>query len=152
MAGSYLLLCLLCCLCCLYPIHASLYSLRGIIRAPSVIPSKDVELHKYCAVLAATEPYKEVCVQQIRNFISPLKYWTMRIIGKFISASSLSICDNVLLQYVYLIFVDILGRKSDFQQADAIRDIEPCVHFALERYETSVRDAVRYELLITMFK
>lgn len=43
------------------------------IRAPSVFRSEDAEMHKYAAILAATEPFKASCVRQIMQSVGPLR-------------------------------------------------------------------------------
>lgn len=54
------------------------------IRAPCVFPPDDIEMHKYAAVLAATEPSRNLCSKQINAAIGPLPRVTTFFKGKSI--------------------------------------------------------------------
>jgi hypothetical protein len=51
------------------------------IRAPSVFRADEEEMHKYSAVLAATEPFRNLCNTQIKMAISPFKYLILLLKG-----------------------------------------------------------------------
>ncbi len=52
------------------------------IRAPSVFPSEYVKLHQYCAILAATEPFRKLCLGQIKRTLNPFRRVTNELFGK----------------------------------------------------------------------
>lgn len=54
-------------------------------RAPSVFRSDEVEMHRYSAVLAATEPFRIQCQQQLNRALNPVKAFTGKLFGKRIS-------------------------------------------------------------------
>jgi hypothetical protein len=51
------------------------------IRAPCVFRSDEEEMHKYSAILAATEPFRNLCHAQIKNAMNPLVYFFYWIQG-----------------------------------------------------------------------
>ena len=58
------------------------------IRAPCVFRADEEELHKYAAVLAATEPFRSLCYAQIKNAMNPFDYiirWLSGILTVYMS-------------------------------------------------------------------
>lgn len=55
-----------------------------LLRAPSVFPSDAVSMHKYSAILAATEPFRQLCINQIRKSLNPVSRATKGLFGKSI--------------------------------------------------------------------
>ena len=53
-----------------------------MIRAPCVFRSDETELHKYSAILAATEPFRHQTEQMIKKTVSPFKYLLIKLSGK----------------------------------------------------------------------
>ncbi len=53
----------------------------GKIRAPSVFRADEADLHKYSAVLAASEPIRQHSQEQIKNSLNPLQYFFHRLRG-----------------------------------------------------------------------
>lgn len=47
----------------------------GLIRAPSVFRSDEEKMHQYSAILAATEPFRNLCTQQIKFAMNPFQYF-----------------------------------------------------------------------------
>lgn len=43
------------------------------IRAPSIFPPQEIDLHKYSAILAATEPFRVHCQDQIKQALGPIQ-------------------------------------------------------------------------------
>jgi hypothetical protein len=52
------------------------------IRAPCVFGRDDAEMHKYSAVLAATEPFKESCKSHILQSVNPIRRLAMMVGGE----------------------------------------------------------------------
>jgi hypothetical protein len=57
-----------------------------MIRAPSVFRSDEVEMHKYSAILAATEPFRIQCEEQIKKSVNPIGLAVRRMLGKELAA------------------------------------------------------------------
>lgn len=55
-----------------------------MIRAPSVFRADEVDMHKYSAVLAATEPFRYQANEAVKNAIGPLRYIILKLKGKSI--------------------------------------------------------------------
>ena len=55
------------------------------IRAPCVFRSDEEELHKYAAILAATEPFRLLCNAQIKNTMNPIAQFLHWLSGIVIS-------------------------------------------------------------------
>lgn len=51
------------------------------IKAPSIFRPEEVELHKFSAVLAATQPFNKRCTEQIKSAINPIKRLTFWLRG-----------------------------------------------------------------------
>lgn len=51
------------------------------IKALSVFRPDETDMHKYSAILAATEPFRLQCTKQIKESINPLKYLLITISG-----------------------------------------------------------------------
>jgi hypothetical protein len=51
------------------------------IRAPSVFRSDEVDLQKYSAILAATEPFRVSCFESVKRSINPLSKFANQLIG-----------------------------------------------------------------------
>ena len=62
------------------------------IRAPCVFRGDEVEMHKYSAVLAATEPFKESCQKHVMNSIGPIKRLSFLLGGKLPKLLSVTAC------------------------------------------------------------
>jgi hypothetical protein len=54
----------------------------SLIRAPSVFGHHEADLHKYSAVLAATEPFRLQCQSQLKQSLNPIKYWSRKLFGE----------------------------------------------------------------------
>lgn len=52
------------------------------INAPCVFRADEIEMHQYAAVLAATEPFRIQCDEQIRKALNPLNYFSYWYKGK----------------------------------------------------------------------
>lgn len=51
------------------------------IRAPSIFRGDEADMHKYSAVLAATEPHQIACHNSILNSVGPLKRLALWVKG-----------------------------------------------------------------------
>lgn len=58
------------------------YIQGSMIRAPSVFRSDEVNFHKYSAVLAVTEPFRQQCQEQIKKSLSSFQYYSSIVQGK----------------------------------------------------------------------
>lgn len=56
-----------------------------LIRAPSVFRSDEADMHKYSAILAATEPFRIQCEEQIKRSANPIKFLAKRILGTLLT-------------------------------------------------------------------
>jgi hypothetical protein len=74
----------------------------SLIRAPSVFGHHEADLHKYSAVLAATEPFRLQCQSQLKQSLNPIKYWSRKLFGELFAVNckksiSSSLQENLLL-------------------------------------------------------
>ena len=53
-----------------------------VIRAPSIFAREESDFYKYAAIIATTEPYKQGCIETIRENMNPLKYCWKKMLGK----------------------------------------------------------------------
>lgn len=54
------------------------------IRAPCVFRADEEELHKYAAILAATEPFRSLCNTQIKKAMNPIDYIIRWLSGSYL--------------------------------------------------------------------
>ena len=86
----------------------------GLIKAPSVFRSDEENMHKYAAILAATEPFRNLCTQQIKFAMNPLQY-----------------------------FIYCLKGQPIVNQATEMRSKNKAIDLAYERYEIRVENTLR---------
>ena len=53
------------------------------IRAPCVFRADEEDLHKYAAILAATEPFRSLCNTQIKKAMNPIVYTIRWLSGSY---------------------------------------------------------------------
>lgn len=53
-----------------------------LIRAPSVFPPESCDMHRYSAILAATEPFRRLCNDQIKRSLNPMTRIVKTLMGK----------------------------------------------------------------------
>ena len=53
------------------------------IRAPCVFRADEEELHKYAAILAATEPFRSLCNTQIKKAMNPIDFIIRWLSGSY---------------------------------------------------------------------
>lgn len=54
----------------------------GVARAPSVFRSDEVDFHKFSAILATTEPFRQQCINDLKRLLNPLQKMSNSILGK----------------------------------------------------------------------
>lgn len=54
----------------------------GNLKASSVFRADEVQMHKYCAVLAATEATRQQSQSQIKNSLNPLQNFWYQLRGE----------------------------------------------------------------------
>jgi hypothetical protein len=62
-----------------------------MIRAPSVFRSDEVDMHKYAAILAATEPFRVQADEAIKGAIGPFRHMLAKMQGKSLMSSALAL-------------------------------------------------------------
>lgn len=62
---------------------SSILSSASLIRAPSIFRSDEDKLHKYSAILAATEPFRLQCQEQLLKEMKPLEAWKNKFLNNF---------------------------------------------------------------------
>lgn len=55
--------------------------IKGGVTAISIFRPDEPELHKYSAVLAATEPFRLRCDKEIKRAINPIKHFLYKLRG-----------------------------------------------------------------------
>lgn len=95
-------------------VYASYISVAVLIRAPSIFRADEGDMHKYAAILAATEPFRVQCQEQVKSHLNPAGYLFQRVFG-----------------------------KTAMQQAEEIRNSNPAVDIALTRFEVRVQNTIR---------
>lgn len=70
------------------------YSKEQYIKAVSIFRPDEVDMHKYSAILAATEPFRYQCEAQIKTSVSPVKRVFMKLNGSTLNclSSLVAIC------------------------------------------------------------
>lgn len=109
-------------------------SWAALIRAPTIFRPDEHDMHKYSAVLAATEPFRVQCEEKIRRSLSPISYAIRRLSGK----SADPIVQGESLMYICL-------GKTGLEVGELVRDENVAVDVALTRFEVRVQNAIRYD-------
>ena len=104
------------------------------IKAPSIFRADEVELHKFSAVLAATQPFNRLCTDQIRNALNPIKRLTFWLKGNITPSSIVGIGDNCPV---------LCAGKPLTEQAGPLRRKQRTVNEALSRYESRVENVLK---------
>lgn len=107
------------------------------IRAPCIFSREDAEMHKYAAVVAATEPFRESCQTHILQAVSPL-----RRLSLWLGGASKTLCTHDMKQGDFTSSALCVGG-SIIRRADSIREKNDAVDVALSRYETRVGEALK---------
>lgn len=112
-------------------------SWAALIRAPTIFRPDEHDMHKYSAVLAATEPFRVQCEEQIRRSLSPISYAVRRLSGKW-SVEHTPVCFERRLTHA-------LPGKTGLEVGELERDKNVAVDVALTRFEVRVQNAIRYD-------
>jgi protoheme ferro-lyase len=103
-----LYLCLILLLVC-FNVHSS-----TLVRAPSLFRADEVDMHKYSAVLASTEPFRQQCIEKIQKASNP-----------------------------FVILISKITRKSLLEVGQQNRHCNEAIDNALNRFESRVQNTLR---------
>lgn len=107
------------------------------IRAPCVFRADEEELHKYAAILAATEPFRLLCNTQIKKALNPIAYLFHLLAGA-----------EIIPYFIFLYYLKcfLLEGKPLLNHALELRSKNKAIDLACDRYETRVESTLRWEI------